>query len=81
MCACGESGSCADKTMKCNCDSNDDVTREDEGYVTEKEDLPIASVHIRASGQFLPFPINIHTFRVYLNKIVRATEQVFHLGI
>ena len=80
MCACGESGSCADKTMKCNCDSNDDVTREDEGYVTEKEDLPIASVHIRASGQYLPFPLKIRSGCIR-KKVARATEQVFHLDI
>ncbi|KAI0209893.1 hypothetical protein LSAT2_005402 [Lamellibrachia satsuma] len=50
MCACGETRSCASRDLKCNCDVNDDVTRVDDGYITEKTDLPIRSVHIRKSG-------------------------------
>ncbi|XP_067679122.1 A disintegrin and metalloproteinase with thrombospondin motifs adt-1-like isoform X3 [Haliotis asinina] len=41
MCTCGMTQSCADPTLKCNCDINDDVWREDSGYLSYKPDLPV----------------------------------------
>ena len=40
-CACGMSDSCAVPKLKCNCDANDEVLREDVGHVSYKPDLPI----------------------------------------
>ena len=40
-CACGMTHSCVDPTVPCNCDMNDDVWREDSGYLTYKDDLPV----------------------------------------
>ena len=59
MCACGVTRSCASTDLNCNCDVNDDVTRVDDGYIMEKTDLPIRSVHIRKSGQCVTFPVKI----------------------
>ncbi|CAG5122853.1 unnamed protein product, partial [Candidula unifasciata] len=42
-CACGMNHTCADPTFLCNCDSNDEVWRKDDGYLTYKEDLPVYS--------------------------------------
>ncbi|XP_002128249.2 contactin-associated protein 1-like [Ciona intestinalis] len=40
-CACGESGTCVDPTFNCNCDRNTVVETSDEGYITDKELLPV----------------------------------------
>ena len=40
-CACGMTNSCADPSLACNCDMNDDVWREDSGLLTEKTHLPV----------------------------------------
>jgi hypothetical protein len=44
LCACGAKGQCANPDRPCNCDSNDDVWRLDEGYIRNKQDLPITSI-------------------------------------
>ncbi|XP_046330804.2 SCO-spondin-like isoform X15 [Haliotis rufescens] len=41
MCTCGMTQSCADPTLACNCDMNDDVWREDSGYLSYRPDLPV----------------------------------------
>ncbi|XP_068741835.1 contactin-associated protein-like 2 [Montipora capricornis] len=43
-CACGVNGTCADPSLPCNCDIGDKTWREDEGYVTEKANLPVTLV-------------------------------------
>ncbi|XP_064626151.1 contactin-associated protein-like 2 [Lineus longissimus] len=40
-CACGEDKSCFKPEKKCNCDTNDNVWREDAGYLTNSPDLPV----------------------------------------
>ena len=52
VCACGEDGSCARPELACNCDANDDVWREDAGYVTTREDVPMRSFHVKKTGRF-----------------------------
>nr|XP_026689783.1 contactin-associated protein like 5-3-like isoform X2 [Ciona intestinalis] len=42
-CACGETGTCLDRTKKCNCDDNSSSTA-DEGYLTNKALLPVTAV-------------------------------------
>ena len=40
-CACGVARQCADRSDGCNCDTNDDVWRENSGVLTEKSHLPV----------------------------------------
>ncbi|GFN97240.1 sco-spondin [Plakobranchus ocellatus] len=40
-CACGMNNTCAEEELKCNCDANDEVWRQDDGYITYKDDLPV----------------------------------------
>ena len=42
-CACGMTNSCADGG-KCNCDKNDSTWREDSGYLTDKNTLPVTEL-------------------------------------
>ena len=51
-CACYNTSprSCADRWYKCNCDINDFTWRADEGYLTDKENLPIAEVRFGDAG-------------------------------
>ena len=51
-CACYNTSprSCADQRYKCNCDINDSAWRVDEGYLTDKENLPIAEVRFGDAG-------------------------------
>lgn len=48
-CSCSLTGSCANN-LKCNCDKNDNVWREDSGYLQEKEYLPISEVRFGDTG-------------------------------
>ncbi|XP_078364269.1 contactin-associated protein-like 2 [Oculina patagonica] len=43
-CACGMTNSCASSLLKCNCDKNDYVIREDSGYLTDKSSLPVSQL-------------------------------------
>ncbi|XP_022779599.1 contactin-associated protein 1-like, partial [Stylophora pistillata] len=49
-CACGMTNSCADPSVGCNCDMNDDVWREDSGLLTEKKDLPVKQLRFGDTG-------------------------------
>ncbi|GFS05116.1 SCO-spondin [Elysia marginata] len=40
-CACGMNNTCVEEDLKCNCDANDEVWRQDDGYLTFKDDLPV----------------------------------------
>ena len=51
-CACGLEGTCALPERKCNCDSNDDVWRYDEGYVADKTKLPLRSIKAGDTGLY-----------------------------
>eukprot|EP00112_Aurelia_sp_Birch-Aquarium-sp1_P019553 Seg4852.2 transcript_id=Seg4852.2/GoldUCD/mRNA.D3Y31 product=Neurexin-4 protein_id=Seg4852.2/GoldUCD/D3Y31 len=51
-CACGRTGSCAMKSKKCNCDTNDQVLRYDMGLVTKKGDLPLTSIRTGDTSQY-----------------------------
>ena len=43
-CACGMTNSCATSGHKCNCDTNDYTWREDSGYLTDKNTLPVTEL-------------------------------------
>ncbi|XP_078491785.1 EGF and laminin G domain-containing protein-like [Ciona intestinalis] len=48
-CACGETGTCLDRSHKCNCDENSAATA-DEGYLTNKALLPVTAVMFGDAG-------------------------------
>ena len=50
-CACGETNSCFNVTLPCNCDINDDEWHFDEGFVTNKAELPIHSFFAGDTGE------------------------------
>ncbi|XP_064625649.1 contactin-associated protein-like 2 [Lineus longissimus] len=50
MCACGLNRTCADPENACNCNSNDEQWRQDDGHIRNKQDLPITSVCIGETG-------------------------------
>ena len=49
-CACGMNNTCADKTKSCNCDKNDPEWREDNGYLTDKNTLPVTELRFGDTG-------------------------------
>lgn len=49
-CACGMTHSCFNTSLPCNCDQNDEVWRFDEGFVTNKNELPIHSFYAGDTG-------------------------------
>ncbi|XP_078603491.1 uncharacterized protein LOC144877475 isoform X1 [Branchiostoma floridae x Branchiostoma japonicum] len=49
-CSCGESGTCADDNPSCNCDNNDNVWREDFGWITDKHNLPVMQLNFGDTG-------------------------------
>ncbi len=48
-CACGMTNSCA-TGWKCNCDKNDLTWREDSGYLTDKNSLPVTELRFGDTG-------------------------------
>ncbi|KAI8482796.1 hypothetical protein Bbelb_394580 [Branchiostoma belcheri] len=46
-CACGETGACSGR---CYCDNNDRTWREDSGYLTYKNDLPVTQLRFGDTG-------------------------------
>ena len=44
-CACAMTNSCAGGG-KCNCDKNDNTWREDSGYLTDKNTLPVTELRL-----------------------------------
>ena len=48
-CACGMTNSCAGGG-KCNCDNNDHTWREDSGYLTDKNTLPVTELRFGDTG-------------------------------
>ena len=56
-CACGVTNTCADTNNKCNCDSNDNVLRYDNGTVTTKSDLPLTAFYTSDTGSSYEYKI------------------------
>ena len=52
-CACDLDKSCVDSDFVCNCDKNDEVLREDSGYLTSKDDLPMFGFYAGDTGTCL----------------------------
>ena len=51
-CACDLDKSCVDPDFVCNCDKNDNVLREDSGYLTSKDDLPMFGFYAGDTGTY-----------------------------
>ena len=49
-CACGMTRSCAQRSDGCNCDKNDNVWREDSGFLTDKKKLPVKQLRFGDTG-------------------------------
>ncbi|XP_028393429.1 neurexin-4-like [Dendronephthya gigantea] len=50
-CACGMTNRCAGgRKFKCNCDKNDKAWREDSGYLTDKNTLPVIELRFGDTG-------------------------------
>ena len=49
-CACGVTNLCASSDKKCNCYKNDNVLREDRGYLTDKSSLPVSQLRFGDTG-------------------------------
>ena len=49
-CACGMTNSCSGGG-KCSCDANDSTWREDSGYLTDKNTLPVTELRFGDTGQ------------------------------
>ncbi|XP_019616268.1 PREDICTED: neurexin-4-like [Branchiostoma belcheri] len=46
-CACGQTGTCS---RRCNCDANDYTWREDSGFLSHKNDLPVTQLRFGDAG-------------------------------
>ena len=67
-CACGETNSCFNSSLPCNCDENDEEWRYDEGWVTHKPDLPIHSFYAGDTGMYLLQYIFLHVlFHIFID--------------
>ena len=49
-CACGMTQTCNKPSKICNCSSNDQVWRYDEGYLTDRDVLPVSKLHFSDTG-------------------------------
>ena len=49
-CACGKTASCAVAGDGCNCDKNDRIWRYDEGYLTDRNTLPVTKLYFGDTG-------------------------------
>ena len=49
-CACGMTQTCNTPSEMCNCHSNDNVWRSDEGYITDRDVLPVSKLYFGDTG-------------------------------
>lgn len=54
MCACGLNDSCVEPGIKCNCDMKEDSDefQQDDGYITNKDHLPMSAFCAGETGMF-----------------------------
>ena len=53
-CAWGMTNSCVKSDEKCNCDKNDEIMREDIGYLTDKSIIPVNELRFGDTITILP---------------------------
>ncbi|XP_033105981.1 neurexin-4-like [Anneissia japonica] len=49
-CACWMTRTCDDPSRRCNCDVNDNVPRQDHGYLADKATLPVSQLRFGDTG-------------------------------
>ncbi|XP_077125793.1 uncharacterized protein LOC143782323 [Ranitomeya variabilis] len=59
-CACGTTGTCSSPDKLCNCDSNDNIWRTDDGFLRDKTALPVLAVYFGDTNDF-PLEMAYHT--------------------
>ncbi|XP_073534697.1 uncharacterized protein [Phyllobates terribilis] len=59
-CACGTTGTCSSPDKLCNCDSNDNIWRTDDGFLRDKTALPVQAVYFGDTNDF-PLEMAYHT--------------------
>ena len=47
---CFVAGSCSNPQKQCNCDRNDNTERSDEGFLTDKDHLPVTELQFGDAG-------------------------------
>lgn len=73
-CACGETHSCFNTSLPCNCDENDEVWRVDEGFVTNKDELPIHSFYAGDTGTWNSI-YNIFIIYDQIDELIRCYDN------
>ena len=78
VCACGVTHSCAGgiTALRCNCDKNDNIWREDSGYITYKPDLPITHFCAGDTGRYTHGKNMAYRY-VYLPKHGRPCSETY----
>ena len=74
-CACDVDKSCVDPDFVCNCDKNDEVLREDSGYLTSKDDLPMFGFFAGDTGT-----LTILKSYAILNVFTSGSSRIFVRG-
>lgn len=75
-CACGDTGTCANASLSCNCDKNDFEWRSDEGFIIYKDDLPILAFRAGDTGEtkyFIGSKDNLF-YLIFLKFLVSSVE-------
>ena len=54
-CACGVNNTCANSSLGCNCDKNDEELRNDSGLLTEKSHLPVLQLRFGDTGHSIEY--------------------------
>lgn len=76
-CGCGIIGTCNDTTKWCNCDSGLDHWGTDEGFLTDKEDLPVKQLRFGDTGTALDEKEGRYT----LGPLICEGDDLFNNGI
>lgn len=77
-CACGKTGTCAFPDKLCNCDSNDNIWRTDDGFLRDKRALPIKAVYFGDTNNF-PLEMAYHSIgKLRCRGRVKKNEDFQH---
>ena len=80
-CACGRTNSCHDRTKTCNCDTGDSIWRQDSGYLTNKDHLPVASLYFPMSAGKSNFSVGPLECFGRRKTLTRETDEQKFFGI
>ncbi|XP_057370159.1 uncharacterized protein LOC130691262 [Daphnia carinata] len=84
-CQCGLDGSCKDKSLSCNCDSDLAIELSDVGILSEKDLLPVTKLNFGRT--IAPTSMNRHTLgrlecngKVVLNGMPTSCQDLWRIG-